>query len=389
MTETVVVLGSGYAGAGAIQRLESELDDGQDLVWVSEKPYHLVLHESHRCIRDPTVQDDITIPIEEIKSPATTFREGRVETIDTGTDGRTVHLADGSTVEYDYLLVAVGSRTAFFGIEGLEEHALTLKSLDDALAIHDAIVEATENASPDDPATVLVGGAGQTGVQVAGEIAAYRDHHDAPIEITLVEGLESVVPGNSRAFRGAIRDRLEERSVRIQTGKFIDDVDAETVHLENGDQLPYDVLVWTGGITGQEEMNDVEIGKDRESNRLRTTTTFQTDHDQVFAIGDAALIDQPGDEPAPATAQAAWQAADVAAENIARTLRGQPLKEWRFEDKGTVVSVGEDAVATNVLYSPIETFGGIGAKVLKKVIATRWIADVSSLSRAVSAWGKM
>jgi NADH dehydrogenase len=389
MTETVVVLGSGYAGAGAIQRLESELDDSVDLVWISENPYHLVLHEAHRCIRDPSVCEKITIPVEEIKSPSTTFRQGRVETIETGNDGRTIHLADGRTVEYDYLLVAVGSRTAFFGIEGLEEHALTLKSLDDALAIHDGIVEATENASPDDPATVLVGGGGQTGVQVAGEIAAYRDQHDAPIEITLVEGLESVVPGNSRAFRGAIRDRLEDRSVRIRTGKFIEDVEAGTVYLENGEEIPYDVLVWTGGITGQEEMNDVEIGKDRESNRLRTTTTFQTDHEQVFAIGDAALIEQPGDDPAPATAQAAWQAADVAADNIARTIRGQPLKEWRFEDKGTVVSVGEDAVATNVLYSPVETFNGLAAKLLKKVIATRWIADVSSLSRAVSAWGQM
>ena len=389
MTETVVVLGSGYAGAGAIQRLESELDDSHDLVWVSEKPYHLVLHEAHRCIRDPSVQDDITIPIEEIKSPSTTFREGRVETVDTGSDGRTVHLADGGTVEYDYLLVAVGSRTAFFGIEGLEEHALTLKSLDDALAIHDAIVEATANASADDPATVLVGGAGQTGVQVAGEVAAYRDQQDAPIEITLVEGLESVVPGNSREFRGAIRDRLAERSVRIRTGKFIEGVEAETVHLEDGEEIPYDVLIWTGGITGQEEMNDVEIGKDRESNRLRTTTTFRTDHEQVFAIGDAALIDQPGDEPAPATAQAAWQAADVAAENIARAIRGQPLQEWRFEDKGTVVSVGDDAVATNVLYAPVETFNGVPAELLKKVIATRWIADMSSVSRAISAWNRM
>ncbi|WP_136689644.1 NAD(P)/FAD-dependent oxidoreductase [Halorhabdus amylolytica] len=387
MTERVVVLGSGYAGAGAIKRLESELGADVDLTWISERPYHLVLHEVHRCIRDPSVRDDITIPIEEIKSPTTTFREGLVETVDT--DARTVHLADGESIDYDYLLVAVGSQTAFFGIDGLEEHALTLKSLDDALAIHDAIVDAAGSTSNDDPARILVGGAGQTGVQVAGEIAAYRDEHDAPIEIILVEGLESVVPGNDRDFQRAIHERLRDRSVRIRTGKFIEGVDAETVHLEDSEEIPYDVLIWTGGITGQQEMNDVSISKDRESNRLKATTTFQTDGERVFAIGDAALVEQPGDEPAPATAQAAWQAADVAAENIARSIRGQPLKEWRFEDKGTVVSVGDEAVATDVLYSPVKTFDGMAAELLKKVIATRWIADVSSLSRAISAWGRM
>ncbi|MFB6128461.1 MAG: NAD(P)/FAD-dependent oxidoreductase [Halorhabdus sp.] len=389
MTETVVVLGSGYAGAGAIQRLESELGDDHDLVWVSEKPYHLVLHEAHRCIREPAVREDITIPVEEIKSRTTTFHEGLVDTVDTGEDSRTVHLADGRTIAYDYLLVAVGSQTAFFGIEGLEEHALTLKSLDDALAIHEAIVAAADESTAEEPAAVLVGGAGQTGVQVAGEIAAYRDRHDAPIDITLVEGLESIVPGNSREFRRAIRERLEERAVRIRTGKFIEGVDAETVQLEDGEELPYDVLIWTGGITGQEEMNDVEIGKDRESNRLKTTTTFRTDHERVFALGDAALIDQPGDDPAPPNAQAAWQAADVAARNIARSIRGRPLSEWRYENKGTVVSVGDEAVATDVLYSPIETFNGVAAEFLKKAIAARWIADVSSISRALSAWPNM
>ena len=387
MTKTVVVLGSGYAGAGAIKRLESELGADVDLIWVSERPYHLVLHEVHRCIRDPGVQDDITIPIEEIKSPTTTFREGLVETVDT--DGRTVHLADGASIDYDYLLVAVGSQTAFFGIDGLKEHALTLKSLDDALAIHDAIVTAAGEASDDEPAQILVGGAGQTGVQVAGEIAAYRDEHDAPIEIRLVEGMDSVVPGNDRAFQKAIRERLDERGVIVRTGQFIEGVDAETIHLEDGEEVSYDVLIWTGGITGQQEMDDVSISKDRESNRLKATTTFQTDGERVFAIGDAALVEQPGDEPAPATAQAAWQAADIAAENIARAIRGQPLKEWRFEDKGTVVSVGDDAVATDVLYSPVKTFDGMAAELLKKVIATRWIADVSSLSRAISAWGRM
>jgi NADH dehydrogenase len=83
MTENVVVLGSGYAGAGAIKSLESELDGQADITWVSEVDYHLVLHEVHRVIRDPSVGRRITIPVEEIKSPATRFLEGTVVDIDT------------------------------------------------------------------------------------------------------------------------------------------------------------------------------------------------------------------------------------------------------------------------------------------------------------------
>ncbi|CCQ34626.1 NADH dehydrogenase protein [Halorhabdus tiamatea SARL4B] len=387
MTESVVVLGSGYAGVGAIQRLESALGDRADLTWVSDRPYHLVLHEVHRCIREPTVEEHVTIPIEELKSPSTTFVEGHVETIDV--DDRSVELADSEPIEYDYLLVAIGSRTAFFRIDGLEAHALTLKGLDDALAIHDAVESAAETASTADPARVVVGGAGQTGVQVAGEVAAYREETSSPIEVVLVEGLESVLPGENRSFQSVIRERLEERSIDLRTGNFVSKVDDERVYFDDGDDLAYDVLVWTGGITGQSAMADVRVGKDHRSNRLKTATTFQTDDERVFALGDAALVDQPGEEPAPPNAQAAWQAADVAAENIARSIRGQPLSEWRYENKGTVVSVGDEAVATDVMYSPVETFNGMAAELLKKVIATRWIADVSSISRAVSAWSEM
>ena len=116
MTEDVVVLGSGYAGTGTILSLEERLDGEADLTWVSDVDHHLVLHEAHRVIRDPSIRDRIRFPVSEIKSPGTRFVHGSVEDVDV--DERTVHLADGSTVEYDYLVVALGSRTAFYGIPG-------------------------------------------------------------------------------------------------------------------------------------------------------------------------------------------------------------------------------------------------------------------------------
>ncbi|SDJ93496.1 NADH dehydrogenase [Halovenus aranensis] len=387
MTEQVVVLGSGYAGAGAVRSLEDELDGEADIRWISDTDYHLVLHESHRCISDPNVADKITIPVEDIKSPRTEFVQGRAEDIDV--EDRTVHLEDGSEHDYDYLLVAVGSQTAFFGIDGLEEHAHTLKSLDDALAIHEDIKETAHEATKSDPAQIVIGGAGLSGIQTAGEVAEFRDEHNAPLDIHLVEGLDEIFPGNDESIQQALRTRLEARDVNILTGDFISEVDEERAYLGEDDELDYDVLVWTGGITGQDTVSDTDVEKDDRNHRLNTGMTFQTSDERVFALGDCALIEQ-HDDPAPPTAQAAWQAAEVVGENIARTIHNRPLKEWTYDDKGTVVSVGESAVAHDVSLFPfLDTFGGFPAKTLKKAIAARWIASVTGVGTAMKAWPDM
>ncbi|WP_380676807.1 NAD(P)/FAD-dependent oxidoreductase [Salinigranum sp. GCM10025319] len=392
MSTQVVVLGSGYAGTGAIQRLESELGGEAEITWVSEHDYHLVLHEVHRCISTPSVESKVAIPIDEVKSSSTEFVESRVTGVDV--DERTVELDDGGSIDYDYLLVAVGSATAFYGIDGLEEHSLELKGLDDAREIHERVADAAEGATSSEPAVAVVGGAGLSGIQTAGEIAEYRDEHDAPVEIVLVEGLDQVLPNNDPELQGALRRRLEDRGIEIKCGEFVSKVDEETIYVGGGEEeapeeLAYDVFVWTGGITGQEEIADCDLDKDERSNRIHAESDFQTSDDRVFALGDTALVEQGPDAIAPPTAQAAWQAADVAGENVARAIRGQPLKTWTHDDKGTVVSVGEDAVAHGVDGIPINVFGGRPARMLKKAIAARWIADVASFSRAIDAWGDM
>ena len=384
MTETVVVLGAGYAGAGAINKLEETLGDEADITWVSDNDYHLVLHEAHRCIRDPSVQDKVTIPVDEIKSPSTRFIEGRVSGLDC--DDQSVELEDGSTVSYDYLLVTLGSQTAYYGIDGLEEHSLTLKSLDDALTIHDQVKEAARGASPDDPAQVVIGGAGLSGIQSAGEIAEFRDMHHAPIDITLVEALDNVFPGMDPELQGALRKRLEERDIEISTNDPITEAEEGAIHFDSGDTLEHDVFVWTGGITGQDAIDG--SGLDNEHNRVNAEATFETSDDRVFALGDSAIVDQPNG-PCPPTAEAAWEAAEVAGENVARALHGQPLDSWTYDDKGTLISIGEKAVAHDVVGIPLNTFSGPVAIFIKKAIATRWINDITGPGRALRAWSDM
>jgi len=394
MTDRVVVVGAGYAGTGTVASLEEAVENADadvELVWISENDYHLVLHEVHRVIRNPDVGSKVTIPCSELLPDWGEFRESRVTGVDT--EARAVELDNGDTVDYDYLLLGLGSATAFYGIEGLGEHSLTLKGLDDAREIHHAVKDAAADASLAEPAQVLVGGAGLSGIQAAGEIAEYRDGHDANVDIHLVEGLDEVFPGNDSEVQGAIRKRLEDADINIETGEFISKVDEETVYLGGGEdtvpeEMPYDVLVWTGGITGQEELADSDLEKDERSRRVFAEQDFRTSDERVFAIGDTALVDQ-GEDVAPPTAQAAWQAAEVAGENLLRAAQNRPLETWTYEDKGTLVSVGEKAVAHDVEGLPFGTFGGFGAKFLKKAVATRWIASITSLGRGLHAWSDM
>jgi len=393
MSSQVVVLGAGYAGVGAVQRFADAVEPGEaELTWISEHDYHLVLHEVHRVVRDPDVERSVALPIEDVKPPSAEFVRDRAVGVDV--DERTVALDGGDTVDYDYLLVALGSRTAFYGIDGLREHSLTLKGLDDARRIHRAVDEAAAAATADDPAEVVVGGAGLSGIQTAGELAALRDDRGAPIEVTLVEGLDQVFPGNDPEVQGALRKRLQERGIGILTGDFISKVDDDVVYLGGGEdveptELGYDVLVWTGGITGPEEAAAIGVDRDERSHRIHAASDFRTSDDRVLSIGDSALIEQGTDDVAPPTAQAAWQAAAVAGRNLARAVRGEPLRTWQYEDKGTLVSVGEEAVAHDVAGVPINTFGGPAATFLKKAVAARWIADAGSVRDAVSAWSDL
>ncbi|AKU09344.1 NAD(P)/FAD-dependent oxidoreductase [Haloferax gibbonsii] len=382
MVHDIVILGAGYAGTSAVQYLEQNIGDRDvNLTWVNNQDYHLILHEVHRVIRNPDSQQKVTIPIRDIKGPATQFVEGHVEAVNTAE--QTVSLTTGTEIPYDYLLVALGSQTAYYGIPGLDTRAHTLKSLEDALSIHQTLIAHGQHTTMDRPAQIIIGGAGLSGVQTAGEIATLRDEADLPLDIHLVEAQDSIMPGHSPSLQESVRRALDHADVTIHTADPITRAETDRIQFASGDSLEYDLFIWTGGITGRDAMAAAAI--DTEHNRAKADATFQTSDDRVFAIGDAALVDVDGSL-IPPTAQAAWQAAETAAENLLRSIAGQPLKTWAYTDKGTLISVGEATIAHDVEIVPIDTFGSYPAKFLKKFIAARWIADLTSWPRALKSW---
>lgn len=380
MSERVVVLGAGYAGCVAVRTLERTLDDA-DLTWVSEHDYHLMLHEVHRVIGEPAAAEKVTVPVEVIKAPSTRFVRDRVTGLHPG--DRQVELASGDSLGYDHVLVALGSDTAFYGIPGVAEHAHTLNGLDDATTINEAVTAAAASATREEPARVVVGGAGLSGVQAAGELAELGDVGRLPVEVTLVEALEEVLPGADPGLQRRVRRLLADHGVEVVTDDPVTAATQMAIEFESGRSIPADVLVWTGGITGRAALAGAGIEHDHQ--RLYADRTFRTSDERVFAVGDAAVVDLDGGA-APPTAQAAWTGARVAATNVARSIAGRQLERWTFRDRGTLVSVGSAALAHDVRGSPVGTFGGRPAAVLKKLVAARWIATVASRRRALAAW---
>ena len=380
MGHAVVVLGAGYAGAATIDRLQAQ-GGNLDLIWISKAPYHFVRHESHRLIREPAAESALTVPIETIAGPNTRFIQRTVTRVDAET--RTVDLDDGQEVEWDFLVYAMGSEPADYGIPGIDDHAFTLNGHLDALAIHDAVIEATAGRKRNDPATVVVGGAGLSGVQVAGELAALADEQDLPLAIRLVEAKGRILPENAPDLSRRVERLLTDREIEVITGRAVTRVTDTTVKLDDEGDLPADIVIWTGGITGPTVLTDG--GLESMSGRLRTNASLQTSDPSVFALGDAAIVDVEG-QPVPPTAQAAWQAASVATTNITRSMQGRPLKRFTFKSRGTLLSVGEAAIAHDVVNSPLRVISGLPARLLKKGVAARWIGTISSWRRALTAW---
>ena len=366
----VVILGAGYAGLGVARRLEKRLSRDVELVVVDERPYHLVQHELHRVIRRPGLAEDIRVPLEDALDRAE-IRVGRVEAVDR--DGRTVRFEDGDELEYDYAAVCLGATTEFFELPGVEDRSTPLKRLEHAHRIRADFLELESDAS------VVIVGAGLSGVQVAGELAALAREADREVRIELLEQFDSVAPHFPENFRRAIRDELTARGIAVNVNRRAARAEEGILVLDSGDEIDYDQLVWTGGIRGS-----TAVARDRPT----VAADLRLD-ERTFAVGDAVrMIDSDG-EAVPASAQAAIRGAKTVAANVAALVEhereGSPndfpprLSRFRFDSPGWIVSVGDGAVAQ---VGPTVVTGG-AAVALKATVGAGYLSSVGAIRNAV------
>ena len=362
----VAVLGAGYAGLTLARKLEQTLPDSVSLVVVDEQTEHLVQHELHRVVRRPSLAEEITVDLDAVLDC-----EVRQATVtDVAPDEGTATLEGSETLSYDVGAVCLGARTAFYGLPGVREHATPLKRLEDAREIRERFL------GLGDGDRVVVGGAGLSGVQVAGELAEMTS--DSDVEVLLLEQEDDVAPSFPASFQSAVHDALVEAGVTVKTGTGVAGADADAITLEDGSELDTDQFVWTGGIEGSPAL-DADRPVVRADLRLG---------DATFAVGDAARVVDSDGEAVPASAAAAIREARVAADNIGTLVdhkrngagEFQPrLTQYQFDVPGWLVSVGDDAVAK---VGP-STLTGRAALALKTTVGAGYLGTVGAVENAV------
>ncbi len=271
-------------------------------------------------------------------------------------------------VPYDTLVLAVGSQTNDFGTPGVAEHALRLESAADAARFHrrmvNACIRAHAQGEPLRPEQLHVAiiGAGATGVELAAElhrttreVVAYgldRVDADKDIQVSVIEAAPRVLPVLPERLSAATEKLLAELGVKVLTNARVAAVEPRAVKLADGRVLPAELIVWAAGVKAADFLKDLAGLESNRINQLVVRPTLQTTRDDdVFALGDCAacpwadapppLRGKDGSAFVPPRAQAAHQQASHMLAQLSRRLAGRPLRDYRYKDFGSLVSLGE------------------------------------------------
>jgi NADH dehydrogenase len=272
---------------------------------------------------------------------------------------------------YDTLVLALGSQSNDFGTPGVGEHALKLESKADAQRFHarmvNACIRAHAQATPLRPEQLHVAiiGAGATGVELAAElhrttreVVAYgldRVDPEKDIQVHLIEAADRVLPALPPRLSQATQDLLRKLGVLVHTSAKVAAVQADGVQLSDGRLLPAELVVWAAGVKAADFLKDIAGLETNRSNQLLVRPTLQTTRDDdIFVIGDCAACAWPEANGGkggfvPPRAQAAHQQASHVAAQIKRRLAGRALKDYRYRDFGSLVSLGEFSTVGNMM----------------------------------------
>ncbi len=370
-----VVLGAGFGGLAAARTLASE-KNGEDLdvLLVDRQNYHLFTPILYQVATAGVTPDNIVHPVRYIaRDHGFRFQESNVESIDL--EGRQVHTDDGP-IPFDYLVVAVGSTTNYFGMNAVQEHSLALKTLGDGISIRNRILDALEAAEVEtDPEkrkallTFIVVGAGYTGVELVTSmqdllhkvlLKDYPAIKPEEVRVMVVEAIGQVMLGFDQRLADAAEKTMREKGVEVLLNTPVNRVEPEGIYTASGDFIPSRTVVWAAGVRASELIGQLPGNKGRDG-RVSVNDSMQIEgHDNVFVVGDAAAYVLPGEaRPLPPNAPVAIAEGKTAAKNVLHSLRGEPVEPFKYKRQGQLVALGYlDGVAE--LYGRIRLSGLLG-----------------------------
>lgn len=364
----VVILGAGFAGLLTALTLARRNYAGE-IVLVDERAHHTYSPwlyevatsffglESRAKVRK--MKHSAIYSIQDIlsKNPGVRFRQARVAAAEF--HDQYLVFEDGHTLRYDYLVIALGSQSEFYNIPGLAEHALPLKSIDDALLIRtrlDQLLRQLEEQKIE-RARVVVCGAGATGVELAAELAnsigvhgcrIVRDQHC--LEVDLLEAGPEILSPFPPALRKKARANLGRVGVNVKTDTVITEVRADRLIAKTG-EIHFDACIWSGGVRPNEVLSTWGLSKDARG-RLQIGDDFRVrEFKNVFALGDcASFIDSRTQRTAPPTAWVAMRQGQWLGKNLPQIINGEKTNAWRLpKNYPAVIMVGGRFVVASIL----------------------------------------
>jgi NADH:ubiquinone reductase (H+-translocating) len=346
----VVVLGAGFAGVSALRALA---DAPVRVTLVDEHPYNTFRPLLYQVATGGLNPGDITFPLRYLSARRhARYRRAKVTGIDH--DGRRVLVDEGAPIEYDYLIIGVGSTTNHFGVPGAAEHTLSMYTRADALGVRDAIFGGVEkiagqSATGTGRYTIVVVGGGPTGVEMAGAIAGLRSAMLAPtfpelnpseIKVVLVEMMDALLLPFDKKLQQYTYRHLIKRGVDVRLGTAISAVAKDHVELKDGTSIRADLVIWAAGVAGHPEVTQWGLPLGRGGRIIIGDDLRVSDHDREFAVGDGAINP---DNPMPQLSAPAIQMGHHAARQIIRLVKGEQTEPFHYHDRGIVATLGTNS----------------------------------------------
>jgi NADH dehydrogenase len=338
----VVIVGAGFGGLTTAQKLSKNKD--LSVTVIDKHPYQLFSPLLYQVATGGLPEDDIAYPVR-AAIPGVTFRRGEVTKVSPNT--KTITLSDQATIEYDQLVLATGSTGTTYGVVGVQENALQMKSIMEARLIKKQLLgmyeEVEAGHKPKEALKVVVIGAGPTGVEISGAVAELQRSmkHEFPnlykfASVTLVEAGPRVLPMFHEKSSKHAQSELEEIGVVVKTDSAVDRMYETDVHLKNGEILSGGTFIWAAGVAAHSTWTS--LGEVDKSNRIKIDENLQTSSG-IFVIGDGAHLQFKGN-PLPMVAPVALQMGRHVAKQIINIKNNKPLTPFKYIDKGQMATIG-------------------------------------------------
>jgi NADH dehydrogenase len=350
----IVVLGAGYGGMLSAIKISQNIPEAR-VTLVDQRDYQLfsfdlyeVATADEELVSLEQLKKAITLPINNLlKGTKVEYIKSEIKQIDL--KNKQVQIA-GKTLNFDQLIIATGSLSDDYGIKGAKEFALPLKILEDALRIRNQIEFAFSAHTLDMTKKHLrfvVAGGGYTGCELSAELLKLKNFlcwkYNYPwekVEILVIEAASELIPGFSKRLSKDAFVRLKDLGVEVLLSGKITEIASQFIHLSNGDKLTYDALLWTVGVKGR-ELNITPKAEADRKNRLVVNEHLQLKgYNNVFALGDTALVLNEQGHPVPCSAQDAIDQAKYLAKTLPAILKNQKPPKYVPIKHGFIVCMG-------------------------------------------------